>query len=707
MKIRYNLQYPALAVALLFIPAVASAQSVVNGGAGVNLQSTGQISNGPTITFPSQTNGSVLWTNKLLSGYVPPAANFTGVNADGSAVPYLDLIPIKTSSVTVVDSSGNEQALLNNTGVTAATLFLYDPTPSGHDDTITMNNGIMYINGVAAGSQRLTLSGQSLSITRDDGTTVVDTVTLPSAGSTGNAQTLAVSGETLTISGTGGNSVTLPTQTLGVSGQTLTISNGNAVALPTQTLGITGQTLSISNGNTVTLPAAGSAGNAQTLSISGSTLTISGAGGNSVTLPTSTPQNLTLSGLNLGITGGGTGVTLPTPTLSLSGTVLTVTTGGASTTQDLSSIDTNIYNSNGTLTGARTVTQGANSLTFAGTGGVALSSGNVTVTAGDVGIGVTTPIYPLQFPNPPSRSLTANPSIVFDEAAANNYQVASIGSGLGTTMYFSAPGTATGAGFDFVAATSASAFATVVAIPANGTGIFIYPPVTEGTNPLVIGAGTGSSGSPATLANGNSWTGGLFAEEFFGNSGSIGNETHLFGGAIAPMADNLATNGTSTNRWTAVYAVNGTIQTSDVRLKTHIEDSSYGLGAVMKLRPVTYNWKTDPDKNRMSGFIAQEVESLVPEAVVKPQNDKEYYGMKYEALLPVLTKAIQEQQQHITEQDHRIAALEQEKAKFALEIKSMKGQAAEITQIKAALEEMRKLVVDKSAAVSGSHTAQN
>jgi hypothetical protein len=48
-----------------------------------------------------------------------------------------------------------------------------------------------------------------------------------------------------------------------------------------QTLSVSGQDLSISNGNTITLPA----DTAQTLSILGATLTITGSGGNSVTLP--------------------------------------------------------------------------------------------------------------------------------------------------------------------------------------------------------------------------------------------------------------------------------------------------------------------------------------------------------------------------------------------------------------------------------------
>ncbi|MEP6750552.1 MAG: tail fiber domain-containing protein [Bacteroidota bacterium] len=113
---------------------------------------------------------------------------------------------------------------------------------------------------------------------------------------------------------------------------------------------------------------------------------------------------------------------------------------------------------------------------------------------------------------------------------------------------------------------------------------------------------------------------------------------------VIPGSNGSASLGTAINKWNAVYATNGTIQTSDARLKTAIINTPYGLKTIMALRPVVYNWNASPDGKRMSGFIAQEVEKLVPEAVEAPKNDQEYYGMKYDALIPVLTKAIQEQQ---------------------------------------------------------------
>jgi len=70
---------------------------------------------------------------------------------------------------------------------------------------------------------------------------------------------------------------------------------------------------------------------------------------------------------------GVTGSTVPiinTNALSLSGTTITSTANGvASNALDISSVDKNIYNSDGTLTGSRTVTMGNDILTFASTNG--------------------------------------------------------------------------------------------------------------------------------------------------------------------------------------------------------------------------------------------------------------------------------------------------------------------------------------------------
>jgi len=144
--------------------------------------------------------------------------------------------------------------------------------------------------------------------------------------------------------------------------------------------------------------------------------------------------------------------------------------------------------------------------------------------------------------------------------------------------------------------------------------------------------------------------------------------------AFRPTSNNVISLGTSSSKWTAVYAVNGTIQTSDLRFKTNISDINYGLNEVMKLRPVSYSWKNEKmniGTGKNLGFIAQELETIIPDVVIHTQTeiDKETgqlqnefsdtYGVKYSEIVPVLVKAIQEQQAQIEQLKLEVKALKE------------------------------------------------
>lgn len=133
---------------------------------------------------------------------------------------------------------------------------------------------------------------------------------------------------------------------------------------------------------------------------------------------------------------------------------------------------------------------------------------------------------------------------------------------------------------------------------------------------------------------------------------------HLETRQVRPLNDNAFKLGDTNARWTTVHAVNGTIQTSDGRQKTNVVNLSYGLNDVLKLRPVTFNWKAGPDSKTHIGLIAQEVEKVIPEVVSHGDNPSDPLGMSYTDFVPVLIKAIQTQQETIDKQSERIAKLE-------------------------------------------------
>ncbi|MBL8012176.1 MAG: tail fiber domain-containing protein [Flavobacteriales bacterium] len=142
----------------------------------------------------------------------------------------------------------------------------------------------------------------------------------------------------------------------------------------------------------------------------------------------------------------------------------------------------------------------------------------------------------------------------------------------------------------------------------------------------------------------------------------------LGGGSVTPATDNAITCGQAALRWTNVFAVNGTINTSDAREKQDVRALNYGLAEVMQLKPVRFRWKNDPAQGDKLGLIAQDLQGVLPETVVDKSwrvNDDgtreevpaERLGVYYSDLIPVLIKAIQEQQQHIDRLEERLQEL--------------------------------------------------
>ena len=112
-----------------------------------------------------------------------------------------------------------------------------------------------------------------------------------------------------------------------------------------------------------------------------------------------------------------------------------------------------------------------------------------------------------------------------------------------------------------------------------------------------------------------------------------------------------------------VAGVGAYVNASDVRLKKNVNPIKNGLEKVMKLRPVTFNWRQNEfrevnfdDRNHV-GFIAQEVEEVVPQVVSTANDEMNIKSIAYGDLVPILTKAVQEQQKQIENQQRQIDEL--------------------------------------------------
>ena len=121
----------------------------------------------------------------------------------------------------------------------------------------------------------------------------------------------------------------------------------------------------------------------------------------------------------------------------------------------------------------------------------------------------------------------------------------------------------------------------------------------------------------------------------------------------------IGTNGTTTSYTT----------TSDYRLKEHVKTMVAPLQRLLRLNPVTFDWKADGSKGE--GFIAHELQEEVPLAVtgkkdaVRLEDDIEGkagdiipQGVDLSKLVPLLVAAVQELSQKLDLANERIAALE-------------------------------------------------
>ena len=108
-----------------------------------------------------------------------------------------------------------------------------------------------------------------------------------------------------------------------------------------------------------------------------------------------------------------------------------------------------------------------------------------------------------------------------------------------------------------------------------------------------------------------------------------------------------------------VYARSTSITSlSDISEKENIKDLETGLGTVLALRPRRFDWKNGSGTN-IAGFIAQEVESILPDLVesFRVSEDETKLGLKMGDMIPTLVKAIQEQQALITQLQADVATL--------------------------------------------------
>ena len=171
----------------------------------------------------------------------------------------------------------------------------------------------------------------------------------------------------------------------------------------------------------------------------------------------------------------------------------------------------------------------------------------------------------------------------------------------------------------------------------------------------------------------------LLIDKFSGLSWTFNNRTKYLHIDVTPANPRISGTGNQivfynsfTNTHNSIQVAN-VYNSSDERAKTNIQTLSSGLNTVLNLRPVSYNWKNDNNTKSLKsentlnlstelerektqyGFIAQEVEKILPDAVITDENG--FKLINYTAIIPHLVQSVQELQGVVAEQKTEIENL--------------------------------------------------
>jgi hypothetical protein len=205
----------------------------------------------------------------------------------------------------------------------------------------------------------------------------------------------------------------------------------------------------------------------------------------------------------------------------------------------------------------------------------------------------------------------------------------------------------------------------------------------QGQNHYWLVAGSGTAGAVISGGGFNNGTTAMTLDSsgrlLVGTTSAVGNARCIVSSdpstGVDPMIVSNTRSAAATDYHIICYrngSIVGSIQTtlsstiyatsSDYRLKENIVPMSGALSKVLQLKPVTYKWKLDGTESQ--GFIAHELQEVVPDAVcgqkdeVDANGNPKYQGIDTSFLVATLTAAIQELSAKNDALTARIVALE-------------------------------------------------
>ncbi len=126
--------------------------------------------------------------------------------------------------------------------------------------------------------------------------------------------------------------------------------------------------------------------------------------------------------------------------------------------------------------------------------------------------------------------------------------------------------------------------------------------------------------------------------------------------AFYPVASQVKDLGRNGNFWRNFYFVSA-FTPSDKRLKKNIKTISHGSETLLKLKLYEYNYTFEDQPKVHYGFMAQELQELLPELVSVGDDEEKSLSINYTETIPIIIKSIQEQQLIIEKQSKEIEEL--------------------------------------------------
>jgi hypothetical protein len=205
---------------------------------------------------------------------------------------------------------------------------------------------------------------------------------------------------------------------------------------------------------------------------------------------------------------------------------------------------------------------------------------------------------------------------------------------------------------------------------------------TEGTNNTAVGAGAlGQNISNGNIALGTNAGANLTTGQFnidIGNQGVAdeGNTIRI-GDANQTATFIAAISGTAVVGDPVVVDANGQLgtATSSARFKKAIKPMDKASEAILAVKPVSFQYKSDSKGTPQFGLIAEEVAKVNPDLVVRDRNG-EIYSVRYEAVNAMLLNEFLKEHKKVEKLEGVVASL----------AATVKGQAAQIQKVSRELE---------------------